>query len=62
MFSDTGSETFFRYQFLSDPGVLWSDLCVVISVSKRGLADLTDMTLADEDTDSILADHANGAF
>ena len=29
---------------------------------KRRFADLTDVTLADEDTNSILTDHANGAF
>ena len=33
-----------------------------MSLSERRLADLTDVTLADEDTDSILTDNANGAF
>ena len=35
------------------------DVC--LSLSKRGLDDLTDVTLADEDTDSILTDNANRA-
>ena len=52
----------FPHSFLLEPGVLGSDLCVPISVSERRFADLTDVTLADEDTDSILTDNANGAF
>ena len=31
-------------------------------MSETPFADLTDVTLADEDTDSILTDNANGAF
>ena len=48
--------------FLSDPGVLGSDLCVPMSVCKRGLANLTDVTLADQATNSIQADNANMAI
>ena len=36
------------------------DLC--LSVSKRGFADLTDVTLADKDTNYILTDNVNRAF
>ena len=32
------------------------------SVTKRHFADLTDVTLADEDTNSILTDNANRAI
>ena len=32
------------------------------SVTPRGFADLTDVTLADEDTNSILTDDANRAI
>ena len=49
-------------KFLSDPGVLGSDLCVPISVTERGLANLTDVTLADQATNSIQADNANMAI
>ena len=38
---------------------LGSDLWVRLSVSPRGFADLTDVTLADEDTKPILTDNAN---
>ena len=38
---------------------LGSDLWVRMSVRKRHRADLTDVTLADEDTNSILTDNAN---
>ena len=37
-------------------------LVVSNSVSKRPCADLTDVTLADEDTNSILADNDNRAI
>ena len=40
------------------PRCPWSDLCVRMSVSPRGFVDLTDVTLADEDTNSILTDNA----
>ena len=33
-----------------------------VSVTERGFADLTDVTLADEDTNSILIDNANRAI
>ena len=41
---------------------LGSDLWVRVSLTPRGCADLTDVTLADGDTNPILADNANGAF
>ena len=49
--------------FLSDPGVpgvrsMGPD--VSHSVSPRGFADLTDVTLADEDSNSIPTDDVNG--
>ena len=52
------------FTFLSDPGVwgpIYVSWCLSVcpSVSKRRFADLTDVTLADEDTDSILTDIAN---
>ena len=47
--------------FLSDPGLLVRSMCLEVSnwVSKRGLWNLTDVTLADEDTNSILTDKVN---
>ena len=39
----------------------WSDLWVRVSVTVH-FADLTDVTLADEDTNSILTDNANRVF
>ena len=44
------------------PRCPWSDLCVRMSVTPRGFAYLTDVTLADEDTNSILPDNANRAI
>ena len=44
------------------PRCPWSDLCVRMSVTPRGFAYLTDVTLADEDTNSILTDNANRAI
>ena len=41
---------------------LGSDLWVLMSVSARGFADLTDVTLADEDSNSIPTDDVNRAF
>ena len=38
---------------------LGSDSWVWMSLSERGFADLTDVTLADEDTNSILTDKVN---
>ena len=51
------------YEFLSDPGVpgvrsMGPD--VRQSVRPRGFADLTDVTLADEDSNSIPTDDVNG--
>ena len=39
---------------------LGSDLWVLMSVSTRGFADLTDVTLADEDSNSIPTDDVSG--
>ena len=36
-------------------------MCVWVSVSKRRCVNLTDVTLTDEDTDSILTDNTNRA-
>ena len=41
---------------------LGSDLWVRLSETMRGFADLTDLTLVDEDTKSILTDNANRAI
>ena len=55
-------------QFLSDPGKpgvrsLGPDVCLSVCPSLRDLCvDLTDVTLADEDTNSILTDNANRAI
>ena len=52
--------------FLSDPGVpgpIFVSGCPSVRQSVRHLwLDLTDVTLADEDTNSILTDNANRAF
>ena len=48
--------------FLSDPGVpgpIYGSSCLKL---RDVCADLTDVTLADEDTNSILADNANRAI
>ena len=56
---------FFLYfsSFLSDPGIpgpiYESDS---LKQSERGYVNLTDVTLADEDTDSILTDNTNRAI
>ena len=41
---------------------LGSDLWVRVSVTEPPFADLTDVTLADEDTNPILTDNANKAI
>ena len=41
---------------------LGSDLWVLMSLTERGFADLTDVTLADEDINSIPADDVNRAI
>ena len=41
---------------------LGSDLWVCFSLTPRPFADLTDVTLADEDTNSILTNNANRAI
>ena len=51
--------------YLSDPGnpgVRSMGPGVSHSLSPRGFADLTDVTLADDDTNSILTDNANRAI
>ena len=48
--------------FLSDPGVPGVRSMGPVSLSMRGFADLTDVTLADGDTKSILTDNANRAI
>ena len=45
--------------FLSDPGKPGSDLWVRMSVRQTPCADLTDVTLTDEDTNAILTDNVN---
>ena len=51
--------TFYRTQVV----FVVSDLWVRFSLTELArFADLTDVTLADEDTNSILADNANRAF
>ena len=48
--------------FLSDPGVpgpIYGSSCLSL---RHLCADLTDVTLADEDINSILTDNANRAF
>ena len=56
---------FVQGDFLSDPGVpgvrsMGLDLCQ--SLTKRLFADLTDVTLADEDSNSLPTDDVNRAF
>ena len=49
--------------FLSDPGVpglIYGNSW--FSLTERPFADLTDVTLADEDTNPILTDNANRTF
>ena len=41
---------------------LGSDLWVLVSLTHRRFADFTELTLADEDTNSILTDNANRAI
>ena len=50
-------EFFYRTQVY-----LGSDLWVLISKSERRCANLTDMTLTDKDTNSILTDNVNRAL
>ena len=54
--NDICSATFYGTQVY-----LGSNLRVRVSLTKRRLADLTDVTLADEDTNSILTENANRA-
>ena len=58
---DTSQNITDKPQFLSHPGVPVQSmgLVVCLSVTERRFADLTDVTLADEDTKSILNDNAN---
>ena len=48
---------FYVFRFIGS--MCTSDLWVPVSVSTIGFADSTDVTLADEDTNSILTDDAN---
>ena len=52
----------FHVSFYRTQVYLGSDLWFPISVTKRGFADLTDVTLADKDTNLILTDNVNRAF
>ena len=45
--------------FFIGPRCPWSDLWVLVSLTETPCADLTDVTLADEDTNSKLTDNAN---
>ena len=53
----------FVYVFLSDPGIpgpIYGSK--PLKLSERPFWNLTDVTLADEDTNSILTDNANSAI
>ena len=52
----------FHLDFYRTQVSLGSDLWVRLSLTERGFVDLTDVTLADEDTNSTLTDNANRAF
>ena len=52
----------YRTQVSWGPIYVSQSLSVCLSVSKRGLANLTDVTLADQATNSIQADNANMAI
>ena len=62
------SDYFLCFCFLSDPGIpcpIYEWVSVSLTecmVSERGFADLTDVTLADEDTKSNLTDNAKRAI
>ena len=43
-------------------GPIYGSGCLSVSLSPRPFADLTDVTLVDEDTKSILTDNANRAI
>ena len=47
---------------ISDPGIPGVRSKVRVSQTPRPFADLTDVTLADEDTNSILADNDNATL
>ena len=55
---------FSKVIFLSDPGDLVRSLCPDVRhwLTKRPFVDLTDVTLANEDTNSILTDNVNRAI
>ena len=50
------------YGFYRTQVSLGSDLWVLMSLTPRRFADLTDVTLADEDSNSIPTDDVNRAF
>ena len=55
--------SFIFAQFLSDPGIPGvRSMGPSVLNSLSSFADLTDVTLADEDTNSILADNTNRAI
>ena len=51
-----------RRVFYRTQVILGSDLWVPVSLTERGCADIPDVTLADDDTNSILTDSANRAI
>ena len=57
--SEMWDKHFYRTQ-VSVGSDLWVLMSVSQSVTPRGLADLTDVTLADEDSNSIPTDDVNG--
>ena len=54
--------SYFLQYFYRTQVYLGSNLWVQVSVTPRPCADLTDVTLVDEDTKSILTDNANRAI
>ena len=58
----TMSKLIWRCDFYRTQVNLGSDLWVRMSVRHRRFVDLTDVTLADEDTNSIPTDNANRAI
>ena len=50
---------FQRFAIFIGPRCPWSDLWIRLSLTEPPFANLTDVTLADEDTNSILTDNAN---
>ena len=60
---NTGWEhSVFKIVIFIGPRYPWSDLWVQVSLTKTFFADLSDVTLADDDTNPIVADNANRAI